>query len=102
MSESDQPDFVDTRLLFFVRDNPGRHYFIGHPHTFRGRIEAWNEEGYSLSVSKSEITEMTDAAAIWLDGFLAGSEPPPPETDDGETQRAWEILRATYRATGEM
>jgi len=64
-------------------------------------MAAWNDEGYGFSVSKNEIEWLTPEAEIWLDGFLAGSEPKPPANGTNEDDTKWEVRRRRYRKTGD-
>jgi hypothetical protein len=96
------PEWVDRRLGFRSTVREGTHYLFGNPHTFRGRMSAWHEEGYTLNVSREEIVDASEYALVWMDGYFAGSEPPPPPTDDPADEEAWNIARAAYRSTGNV
>jgi hypothetical protein len=96
------PNGVDRRLSFKSTARLGIHYFVGNPHTFPGRILAFHEDGLELNVSPSEVIEASDFALVWMDGFLAGSEPAPPASDDLKDEEAWQAKRDRYRRTGEL
>jgi hypothetical protein len=102
MTVEDIPPGVDRRLAFKSTSRPGVHYFAGNPHTFPGRIMAYHEDGFELNVSRSEVIEPSEMALVWLDGFLAGSEPAPPQSDDPDEERAWEARRRRYRESGQL
>jgi hypothetical protein len=63
-------------------------------------MSAYHESGYDITISKADIQEASEAAGIWMDGFLAGSEPPPPEAGKEEDEPAWYRERELYRQTG--
>jgi hypothetical protein len=64
-------------------------------------MSAFHEAGYDITISKGDIAEASEAAAVWVDGFLAGSEPPFPDDGDDEAAEAvWYVEREQYRRTG--
>ena len=74
----------DENLWFIHKGCEGRHYLIGNPHTFYGRILAWcPKKERSFMVSVSEMEQMSDFTKYWIEGFLKGNEPEPP-TDSNE------------------
>jgi hypothetical protein len=96
------PADVDARLVLQSSHCDGNHYLVGNPHTFTGRMATWCEsDSRELSVSLTEITAASDYAWVWIDGFLAGNEPPPPQEDDPSAEKAWERARREFRRTGE-
>jgi hypothetical protein len=67
---------IDERLWVELTDSEGRWYLVGNPHTFPGRFDVWSREiGSSMTISKSEITNASDAARWWIEGYLSGNEP---------------------------
>jgi hypothetical protein len=75
----------DKSLWFHFDGCKGRHYLIGNPHTYPGRIWAWcPHEACTFFVSKSSMTKMSVKAEFWIKGFLCGSEPAPPVNKNGE------------------
>lgn len=102
MNDSELPSFVDGRLRVQLKHEKGWQFLLGNPHTFPGRIEVWHQDGYSFSISKSDISEMSDEAAVWLDGFLCGAEPNPPFTEDAVLEAEWKASRDRFRATGSL
>lgn len=97
------PDEINTRLKIRIGSCPVEHYLVGNPHTFRGRIATWCPlDSVEVNVSKYEILASTDAAALWIEGFLAGSEPPPPDSDDPVAERDWANVRRYFRVHGDM
>jgi hypothetical protein len=63
---------------------------------------AWCEKtGREINVSLAEMLETTAEARFWIDGFLAGSELPPPDTDSPTREAEWKEARREYRVTGE-
>lgn len=102
MTSEALPPEVDPDLVFEVRNRSGLHYLLGNPHTFTGRIAAWSQDQHiEVCVSLSEMTHISAPARYWINGFLAGSEPPPPASDNDAAEAAWESARRAYRATGE-
>jgi hypothetical protein len=74
----------DENLWFIHKGCEGRHYLIGNPHTFYGRILAWcPKKERSFMVSVSEMEQMSDFSKYWIEGYLKGNEPEPP-TDSNE------------------
>lgn len=97
------PEEIDLRLRITIGSCPVEHYLVGNPHTFRGRIATWCPlDSVEVNVSKSEIVATTDEAKYWIDGFLAGNEPPPPDSDDPAAEREWENIRHLFRMQGDM
>jgi hypothetical protein len=75
----------DENLWFSHKGCDGKHYLIGNPHTFYGRILAWcPKKETSFCVSISEIVNMSDYSKYWIDGFLRGNEPEPPTNSVGD------------------
>ncbi len=77
---------IDERLWFTMKEGccPGKHYLLWNPHTFPGRMRAWCPvKRAGFNVSKSEIETCSIEARWWINGFLAGNEPPPPLDADG-------------------
>src|SRR3982750_1357350 len=95
------PDDIDPRLKIELANGWGTVFLVGNPHTFRGRMAAWHVDGFDISISKHEIESMTPEAAIWIDGFLAGSEPPPPKSGDEAKERKWDKRPRYYRKNGQ-
>jgi hypothetical protein len=99
---SDLPEGIDARLAVGTSTIVGTLYLFGSSHSFPGRMAAYHKDGQWLAVSKSEIETATPEAAAWVDGFLAGSEPPPPVSGDELAERGWDESRSIYRRTGEL
>ena len=73
-----RPFQVDASLRVVTGHGAG--YLDGNVHTHRGRFGVWYpEEGDGFPTSLSDIESMTDEAACWIAGFLAGNEPGPEE-----------------------
>ena len=69
----------DKNLWFYHNGCEGKHYLIGNPHTFYGRMWAWcPKKQKSFFVSLVEIGEKSEQAKYWIDGFLCGNQPAPP------------------------
>lgn len=100
MNSGDLPSDVDSRLRVVLKRDMGVAYLTGNSHVLRGRMSAFHESGHDITIEKSDIEEASEAAAIWIDGFLAGSEPPPPDYGHEEDEPAWYEERARYRETG--
>jgi hypothetical protein len=93
----------------------GAGYIDGNVHTHYGRFGVWYPEMRDgLATSLSEVKSMTDEAACWIAGFLAGNEPGPYEylglmyvdpaleiePTDEEMQR-WREFAERFRRTGQ-
>lgn len=75
----------DKNLWFTIEGCEGKHYLIGNPHTFRGRMHAWcPQKERSFFVSLSEIEEMSEPSKYWITGFLKGNQPEPPTNANGD------------------
>jgi hypothetical protein len=73
----------DENLWFMHEGCEGKHFLIGNPHTYPGRMWAWcPKDERTFFVSKGAMGEMSEAAKYWVMGFLAGNQPEPPR--DGE------------------
>ena len=99
------PDAIDQDLVFWIDGFPGRNFLLGHSHTFPGRMAAYSEvEGRGFSVSKYEITSMSESARSWVEGFLAGTEPSPPEyLGTGDIRGIqWETAMVEFRTSGRL
>ncbi len=99
------PEGVDRALWFRHRGCTGRHYLLGNAHTVPGRMVAWcPRESTSFFLSKGEVESASRAAGFWIDGFLHGVEPDPPQEPDGSTDmrrfRRWQKHAARFRETG--
>ena len=95
------PEGIDTRLVVKLVSCTSDHYLSGNPHTFRGRIATWCPlDGVEVNICKSGIVSSTVEAGIWIDGFLAGNEPPPPDFDDIVSEERWEQARREFRLRG--
>jgi hypothetical protein len=71
---------LDEKLWFTMGSHcEGKHFLLGNPHTFVGRMLAWcpNKE-VSFFVSKNGVDECSVETEYWMKGFLAGNEPKPP------------------------
>lgn len=102
------PERADEDVWIVVRACGEHDLLFGNPHTYLGRMAAWcPHRRESFAVSKSEILDMSRAAAAWVAGFLAGSEPDSPlnedgwEVDDDDPRfAAWRESTTTYLRTG--
>lgn len=99
---------LDLALWFHSEGCAERHYLIGNPHTFPGRISAWcPRKMMSYCVSKSEIAECSTETAYFVKGFLSGSEPRAPVDEAGDRMppsdleyRAWARATQLFQQTG--
>jgi hypothetical protein len=98
----------DPRLWFHHLGCSGKHFLLGNPHTFVGRMWAWCPvKKVTFFVSKVEIGETSQPAKYWIQGFLSGSEPRPPSDAEGDTDfgspeyRNWERMVTAYHETGD-
>jgi hypothetical protein len=76
----------DEKLWFTMGSHcEGKHYLLGNPHTFVGRMLAWcSQKEVSFFVSKSAIDECSVEAKYWIEGFLKGNEPEPPTNENSD------------------
>ena len=99
---------IDKRFWFKHKGCEGKHYLIGNPHTFPGRILAWCPiKKIDFCVSKAEMDEISESAQYWLEGFLAGNQPYPPLDDNGDVDfespeyKNWLLEIKEFRKTGD-
>jgi hypothetical protein len=113
-SEYQPPDF-DPDLWVVANGYNGRLFLLGNAHTHRGRMYAWSEAlKMGTDVSKYDVTDASDAAHRWIEGFLSGNEPSPAEylgidelavaqlNDDDPRWARWQAALADFRETGTM
>lgn len=78
---------IDEKLWFILKDSEckGKHYIIGNPHTFHGRISGYCiEKKQEFAFSISEIESMSLESEYWIKGYLFGNEPKPPTDEEGD------------------
>ena len=105
--QTDEPE-LDPDLWFTTEHCEVRHYLLGNPHTFRGRLSAWcPSKRRSFCVSKSEIKDCSRETSYFLKGFLSGQESRAPLDDDGDLlppddpeYQAWALATELFRRTG--
>jgi len=79
---------IDENLWFYLSDDDcmEKHFIIGNPHTFHGRIMGYcPEKKTSFYFSIKEIKSMSIQTEYWIKGFLSGNEPEAPLDEDGDT-----------------
>lgn len=82
------PGWADARLAVRVSWSADIFVIDGNPHTFRGLVRLYDPaQDLSLSVRPQEISEATDFARGWLEGFLHGNEPDPSPSSDVDDLR---------------
>jgi hypothetical protein len=77
----------DKELWFVLKEEhcKGRHYILGNPHTFNGRISSYcPQKNVFFNVSLGEIVDMPLATKYWIKGYLSGNEPSPPVDEEGD------------------
>ena len=102
------PPELDPDLWFTMPGHcEGRHYVLGNAHTFPGRALGWcASRERSFFFNAAQVDEASPAARAWLDGFLWGSQPPPPRGADGDVDfgspayTRWEEQTREFRRTG--
>lgn len=93
------PEDVDARLWIRTTGCPEQDYIFGNPHTFPGRMEAYcPHQRRDFSVSKNEVTDASPEARLWIDGFLRGNQPKPPEEEG--LLPVWRSLVEIFHRTG--
>ena len=103
------PQF-DKYLWFTVGEScEGRHYVLGNPHTFPGRMLGWcPNKQTSFCFSKSEVDDAAPETRAWIEGFLAGSETEPPFNTDGDVDfdspkyKKWLEDMRDFRLSGDL
>jgi hypothetical protein len=91
--------------LWFIASCGGRDFLLGNGHAFRGRMSAWcPQASRPYNVSLAEIREMSPAARYWVQGFLHGAEPHPPQDTNADAAAAdllaWQGACGRFRRTG--
>ena len=102
----------DENLWIELEDCEEKHFLIGNPHTFRGRIDAYCPiKNTSFCISYKEIKKMSIESTYWLKGYLSGNEPAPPEQYDDESldeyfqsmrYKEWELKIQKFGIRGEL
>ncbi len=82
-----------------ARGSDERLQLAGNPHTAPGHFSVLGANGERWIVQVGEITGATATALAWVEGFLSGSEPDPPDFG-AEADAAWVEARDNYLATG--
>ena len=108
---TEKPEY-DENLWFELENCEGRHFLIGNPHTYKGRIDAYCPiKNTTFCISYKEIKKMSIESKYWLQGYLSGNEPDPPEEYDGESAvdffqsmryKEWELKIQKFKETGEF
>lgn len=99
----------DARLWCRLSDG-SEVILIGNAHTHRGRIHAEDlATGRLVTMSLVDITEASEHATVWLQGFLSGCEPDLvdvfPELEEisrstPEQVEEWRVVTAEFRESG--
>ena len=102
------PPELNPDLWFTMpEDCEGRHFILGNAHTFPGRALGWcpsTERSFFFNAAR--VGDASPEARAWLDGFLWGSQPPPPRDADGDVAfgspayHRWEERTREFRRTG--
>jgi hypothetical protein len=105
------PEDIDAALWFRGSCGDTDYLVRTNPHTHPGRMAAYcphagtDHRGYNVSIS--ELGDCSAEVRWWAQGFVAGSEPGPPENDEGDTVAenhltfmAWQSFRREYLRTG--
>lgn len=97
----------DENLWFEHLGCEGKHYIIGNPHTYTGRMWAWCPlNNRSFFVSKGDMGDMSEMMKYWINGYLHGSEPSPPMNEEGDVDftslayKLWQKETALFVETG--
>src|SRR3954466_12159457 len=97
----DFPSDINPQLWIVWGERRERLYLFGNCHTFPGRMAAWHPDGFDLCVSKFEIHEASEQSWAWIDGFLAGNEPAPPDDQDEVQFALWSGSARDFRDRGQ-
>src|SRR4051812_24164395 len=106
MEAAEMPDGIDEELWFPCRHNPETRDYLYNAswHTFVGRMPAYcADRRVFFRISFKELpAELPAATQYWVQGYLAGSLPWPPEVDDDDDPRLLAYLARAerYFATG--
>jgi hypothetical protein len=93
------PQDIDERLWIHVAGCDGCDYLWGNAHTYPGRMEAYcPHKRRDFAVSKYQVTDASPEARMWIEGFLRGNEPPPPQAED--MRPAWRSLIKVFHRSG--
>ncbi len=84
----------DPRLWVQLRCREGRWLIHYNPHTPPGRFAVVDAQDNPVYVSKGDVVASSPEAAIWIDGYLRGSEP---EADRMFGEGIWEVDLADSR-----
>lgn len=107
--ESKHWPFVYHPEVWYIEDfqqcKGVKHYIVGNPHTFHGRMLVWCPiQDSFLCRSLSEMKNLTEAGKIWVDGFLCGNEPSYPYNKKNELNPRREVAHykklLKFRRTG--
>jgi hypothetical protein len=115
MTGRDPIPAFDPELWVVAEGFEGRCYLLGNNHTHLGRMAAWIESlGLVAGLSKYQITDASEAARRWIDGYLHGSEPGPAEylgigdgaitqlDEDDPGMNRWRAALTEFHETGSM
>jgi hypothetical protein len=106
------PDDVNPNLAFFSKRCQGDDYLFDSGWlTFSGRMSAFcphDPDSPDYRVSKYELPEeLPEATRYWVEGFLTGNLPLPPDAawDDEDNEqsalmRRWRMLASQFRRIG--
>ncbi len=105
----------DSELWVTIEATDGRWFIVGNGHTFAGRFLVRSPDAaQTISASKDEVTDASDAARWWIEGYLAGSEPALDSflglsaedadalPDDGPELRRWQAALTQFHKTGHL
>lgn len=93
----------DDRLWFEHLGCEGKHFLIGNPHTFPGRMFGWcPKKQRTFFVSKEEIGDCSVEAKYWIMGFLSGNQPKPPVNEEGDVDFKSEQYLAWVKKIGDF
>ena len=75
----------DQELWFTQEWCDEKHFLLGNPHTFPGRMAGWcPKQQLGFCVSRSEMLTCSTATRYWVQGFLSGNEPGLPTNEEGD------------------
>lgn len=97
---------IDDKLWFEYDGCVGKHFILGNPHTFPGRMMGWcPTKNRSFFFSKCDITNSSSETEYWVKGFLSGNQPKYPRINEdidfeSEEYKVWQEKIKEFESSG--